>query len=65
MQLKSLENIYHINKKSNVAKWFLFTFLAFVLIEYIKEIDGEFKSSPSTISKIEEICTSLFLFQIF
>lgn len=35
MQLKSLENIYHINKKSNVAKWFLFTFLAFVLIMFL------------------------------
>lgn len=35
MQLKSLENIYHINKKSNVAKWFLFTFLAFVFIMFL------------------------------
>ena len=35
MQLKSLENIYHINKKSNVAKWFLFTFLAFVFIRFL------------------------------
>ena len=35
MQLKSLENIYHINKKSNVDKWFLFTFLAFVFIMFL------------------------------
>ncbi|MEZ7526222.1 HlyD family secretion protein [Cloacibacterium normanense] len=35
MQLKSLEHIYHINKKSNVAKWFLFTFLAFVFIMFL------------------------------
>lgn len=35
MQLKSLDNIYHINKKSNVAKWFLFTFLAFVFIMFL------------------------------
>ena len=35
MQLKSLENIYHINKKSNVAKWFLFIFLAFVFIMFL------------------------------
>lgn len=35
MQLQSLENIYHINKKSNVAKWFLFTFLAFVFIMFL------------------------------
>lgn len=35
MQLKSLENIYHIKKKSNVAKWFLFTFLAFVFIMFL------------------------------
>ncbi|WDT67714.1 HlyD family secretion protein [Cloacibacterium sp. TD35] len=35
MQLKSLENIYHINKNSNVAKWFLFTFLAFVFIMFL------------------------------
>ena len=35
MQLKSLENIYHINKKSNVSKWFLFTFLAFVFIMFL------------------------------
>ena len=35
MQLKSLENIYHINKKSNVAKRFLFTFLAFVFIMFL------------------------------
>ena len=35
MQLKSLENIYHINKKSNVVKWFLFTFLAFVFIMFL------------------------------
>ena len=28
MQLKSLENIYHINKKSNVAKWFYLLFFS-------------------------------------
>ena len=42
-----------------------FTFETFVLIEYIKEIDGEFNKLPSIISKIDEICTSLFLFPIF
>lgn len=35
MQLKSVDNIYQINKKSNVLKWFLITILGLVAILFL------------------------------
>ena len=62
MQLKSLENIYHINKKSNVAKWFylLFSICFIMFLPWTQNIKTQ--GNVSTLYQEQRPQNSILLF---